>query len=149
MRGRAAVLLAVAALAFAGCSDDEDEPRGGQQEGAHAASTEQGTTPSGDPGTGETAPEPAPTELELDVPPGQELGATVAGASGCLGCHRLGESGNAGPGPDLSSVGGRLSREEIARALADPEPPMPSYESLKRDRPEEFDALVQFLAELR
>src|SRR5918995_4793543 len=50
----------------------------------------------------------APTEIELSTEPQYESGRSVAAASGCLGCHRVGHNGNAGPGPDLTEVGENL-----------------------------------------
>ena len=54
-----------------------------------------------------------------------------------------------GTGPELTEVGGRLPKEAIARTLQNPTAPMPSYAQLQRDKPEQFTALVEFLAELR
>jgi ubiquinol-cytochrome c reductase cytochrome b subunit/menaquinol-cytochrome c reductase cytochrome b/c subunit len=67
-------------------------------------------------------------------------------ASGCLGCHRIGESGNAGLGPNLTKVGRRLTRRQIERALVDPVAPMPSYRGrAARDRA----AIARYLAALK
>jgi menaquinol-cytochrome c reductase cytochrome b/c subunit len=76
-------------------------------------------------------------------------GKEVAASSGCLGCHRIAEQGNPGPGPELSKIGARLNREEIARTLVDPKAPMPSYAGLRDEQPRQFDELVKFLASLR
>ena len=43
-----------------------------------------------------------PTQIEHEVPAQYEKGKSVAASSGCLGCHRIGHNGNAGPGPDLT-----------------------------------------------
>jgi quinol---cytochrome c reductase cytochrome c subunit, bacillus type len=99
----------------------------------------------------------SPTEIEMQAPSdlkGKALaqfdqGKLVAAQSGCLACHKIGHNGNDGPGPELSGVGARLPKEAIARTLENPTAPMPSYAQLQRDRPEQFDAMVEFLAQLR
>jgi Cytochrome c len=37
--------------------------------------------------------------------------------SGCAACHRVGRTGNDGPGPPLTHVGSHLTRTRIAVAL--------------------------------
>jgi menaquinol-cytochrome c reductase cytochrome b/c subunit len=91
----------------------------------------------------------APTEIELKVAPQYEPGKTVAAASGCLGCHRIGDNGNSGPGPELTKIGSRLRAPAIRRTLLNPTAPMPSYRVLSQNNPKEFNELVQFLASLR
>jgi menaquinol-cytochrome c reductase cytochrome b/c subunit len=91
----------------------------------------------------------SPTQIDLEVPPELEQGKQAVASSGCLGCHRIGENGNAGIGPDLSNVGERLPRQAIARTLINPTAPMPSYQSLADQDPEKFDELVDFLAALK
>ncbi|MDX6698971.1 MAG: menaquinol-cytochrome c reductase cytochrome b/c subunit [Solirubrobacteraceae bacterium] len=99
----------------------------------------------------------SPTEITMKAPSdlrGAQLaqfsqGKLVAAQSGCLACHKIGENGNGGPGPELTKVGARLPREAIARTLQNPTAPMPSYAQLRRDKPKQFIALVDFLAELR
>src|ERR671920_767910 len=65
------------------------------------------------------------TAIELPVPKQVQLagGATlsnynagkqVAAQSGCLACHKFGESGNDGPGPPLEHIARRLPRQAIA-----------------------------------
>ena len=96
----------------------------------------------------------SPTSIEAEAPPdlsrqelaSYEAGEKVAAQSGCLACHKFGENGNDGPGPELSEIGARLPREAIARTLQNPTAPMPSYRDLP---PEKFNALVDFLARLR
>jgi ubiquinol-cytochrome c reductase cytochrome b subunit/menaquinol-cytochrome c reductase cytochrome b/c subunit len=89
-----------------------------------------------------------PVDVPGDVKarPGLEQGRRAFLDSGCLGCHRLGVQGNAGPGPDLSRIGSRLDRGQLARILRDPPAPMPSYFLLERRNPAAFRALVDFLA---
>jgi menaquinol-cytochrome c reductase cytochrome b/c subunit len=91
----------------------------------------------------------SPTEIEMKVEQRLEPGKSVAASSGCLGCHRIGENGNAGPGPDLTHIGERLPPQAIARTLVNPTAPMPSYSRLRQNEPEQFDQLVQFLSSLR
>jgi menaquinol-cytochrome c reductase cytochrome b/c subunit len=88
-----------------------------------------------------------PTEIALTVP-GQEDGKLVTASSGCLGCHRIGHNGN-DIGPDLSEIGARLPRQAIARTLVNPTAPMPSYSDLRREDPEKFQDMVDFLASLK
>ena len=88
----------------------------------------------------------APDKINLPVPASAKPGQVVANQSGCGACHKFGEAGNSGPGPELSDVGARLPAEAIARTLRNPTAPLPSYEDLP---PEKFDALVQYLSALR
>ena len=64
--------------------------------------------------------------------------------SGCLACHKIGDNGNAGPGPNLTHIGARLPRAAIARTLVNPTAPMPSFKNLP---PEKFTAIVNFLSQ--
>jgi quinol---cytochrome c reductase cytochrome c subunit, bacillus type len=88
----------------------------------------------------------APDKIDLSVPAAVQAGQTVANQSGCGACHKFGEAGNDGPGPDLTKIGERLPRDAIARTLRSPTSPMPSYQDLP---PEKFNALVDYLAALR
>ncbi|HTW40858.1 MAG TPA: c-type cytochrome [Solirubrobacteraceae bacterium] len=100
--------------------------------------------------------EPAQPGLGLPspvVPAGQrrrkravEAGRLDVARSGCLACHRIGESGNRGPGPNLTHIGSKLSEHEIARALVNPRAPMPSFKDLPAQK---FRDIVRFLAALR
>jgi ubiquinol-cytochrome c reductase cytochrome b subunit/menaquinol-cytochrome c reductase cytochrome b/c subunit len=73
-------------------------------------------------------------------------GRQVAAQSGCLGCHKIGDNGNDGPGPPLAHIAGRLPVQAIARTLVNPTAPMPSF---KRLPPQKFNALVFFLSHLK
>jgi menaquinol-cytochrome c reductase cytochrome b/c subunit len=97
------------------------------------------------------------TAIELPIPKqvqvagGQAMadynaGKQVAAQSGCLACHKFGESGNDGPGPPLEHIARRLPKQAIARTLINPTAPMPSFKTLP---PEQFRVLVDFLATLR
>jgi ubiquinol-cytochrome c reductase cytochrome b subunit/menaquinol-cytochrome c reductase cytochrome b/c subunit len=98
-----------------------------------------------------------PTVVELATPaavvaqgPQQvalfNAGRAVAAQSGCEACHRIGTDGNNGPGPVLTKIADRLPRQAIARTLVNPTAPMPSFKSLP---PQKFNALVDFLANLK
>jgi menaquinol-cytochrome c reductase cytochrome b/c subunit len=91
----------------------------------------------------------SPTEIDMKVAPQYEKGKNVAASSGCLGCHKIGENGNAGPGPPLTKIGARLGRQAIARTLINPTPPMPPFSALQRQNPQKFNELVTFLASLK
>jgi hypothetical protein len=65
-----------------------------------------------------------------------EQGRMVVAQSGCLACHRLGQDGNHGPGPNLTHIG----------SMIDPSAPMPSFKHLPAAK---FKAVVEFLSELR
>jgi menaquinol-cytochrome c reductase cytochrome b/c subunit len=87
----------------------------------------------------------SPNEIDIKVPPQYEAGKLVAAQSGCLACHKIGENGNSGPGPNLSEIGVRLPAPAIRRTLENPTAPMPSFAGL----PEKKKAdLVAFLAQL-
>jgi menaquinol-cytochrome c reductase cytochrome b/c subunit len=73
-----------------------------------------------------------------------ERGKAGVAQSGCLGCHKLGDNGNNGPGPELTHVGSRIPRQGIARTLVNPTAPMPSYKHLP---PQKFNAIVNFLSQ--
>jgi menaquinol-cytochrome c reductase cytochrome b/c subunit len=88
----------------------------------------------------------APDQIDLPVPASAQAGQTVANQSGCGACHKFGEAGNDGPGPDLTHIGSELPAQAIARTLRNPTAPMPSYQGLP---PEKFQALVDYLSSLR
>ena len=46
----------------------------------------------------------SPTEIDMKVAPQYEAGKEVVAGSGCLACHKLGENGNNGPGPELTHI---------------------------------------------
>src|SRR3954465_7212444 len=53
----------------------------------------------------------APTQIDLKTTAQYESGKNVRASSGCLGCHRVGENGNCGPGPILTHIAGHPPRE--------------------------------------
>jgi menaquinol-cytochrome c reductase cytochrome b/c subunit len=91
----------------------------------------------------------APGTISLKTPPQYQAGKLVAAESGCQGCHKIGENGNPGPGPNLTHIGARLPRNAIARTLVNPTAPMPSFRALKTQSPKKFNELVDFLAQLK
>jgi menaquinol-cytochrome c reductase cytochrome b/c subunit len=90
----------------------------------------------------------SPTEIDLEVPAQLQEGKEVMASSGCLGCHKIGENGNT-LGPNLTHIGDVLGKDAIARTLVNPTAPMPSYQALRDDNPEQFNELVEFVASLR
>ncbi len=88
----------------------------------------------------------SPDKIELQTPKQYEPGKLVAAQAGCTACHKFGENGHDGPGPDLTHVAKRLAPEAIARTLRNPTSPMPPYGSLP---PEKFKNLVDFLGALK
>jgi menaquinol-cytochrome c reductase cytochrome b/c subunit len=88
----------------------------------------------------------SPTEIDLAVPKQYEQGKNVAAQSGCLACHKFGDNGNDGPGPELTEIGAKLPRSAIARTLINPSGIMPPFRDLP---PDKFNALVDFLASLQ
>jgi ubiquinol-cytochrome c reductase cytochrome b subunit/menaquinol-cytochrome c reductase cytochrome b/c subunit len=91
----------------------------------------------------------SPTEIDMKVAPQYAKGKDAVAASGCLGCHKIGENGNAGPGPPLTNIGSRLGRQAIARTLVNPTPPMPPFTALRDQNPQKFNELVDFLSSLK
>ena len=87
----------------------------------------------------------SPTEIDMEVPKQYEYGKEVAANSGCLGCHKFGENGNDGPGPNLTKIGARLPKQAIERTLNNPTSPMPSFKDMPQ---EQKTALVDFLGKL-
>ena len=75
-----------------------------------------------------------------------EAGRYVVASHGCLACHKLGDNGNAGPGPDLTHIAARLPAQGIARTLVNPTAPMPSFKNLP---PQQFEAIGAFLSQLK
>ena len=88
----------------------------------------------------------SPTSIDIEVAPQFEFGKDVAASSGCLACHKFGENGNDGPGPELTEIGSTLPAEAIERTLINPSGEMPPYGDLPQEK---FDALVEFLASLQ
>jgi menaquinol-cytochrome c reductase cytochrome b/c subunit len=77
------------------------------------------------------------------------LGRSVVAQSGCEACHKIGNNGNDGPGPELTQIGNRIPPQGIARTLVNPTEPMPSYGGKGGLRPKQFSAVVAFLSDLK
>jgi menaquinol-cytochrome c reductase cytochrome b/c subunit len=75
-----------------------------------------------------------------------EAGEKVVAQSGCEACHKIGDNGNDGPGPDLTHIGARLPAGGIERTLINPQAPMPSFKNLP---PAKFKTIVAFLSQLK
>ncbi len=99
----------------------------------------------------------SPTAIEMATPAAvkqaggkllaeYEEGRKVVAQSGCLACHKLGDNGNSGPGPELTHIAARIPRDGIARTLVDPTAPMPSFKNLPAKK---FEAIVNFLSQLK
>jgi menaquinol-cytochrome c reductase cytochrome b/c subunit len=87
----------------------------------------------------------SPNSIDMKVKPEFEAGKLVAAQSGCLACHKIGENGNDGPGPHLTTIGDELQPGAIRRTLDNPTAPMPSFAGLPEEKKA---ALVKFLASL-
>ncbi len=99
----------------------------------------------------------APTEINIATPSSVtatggtlltqfNAGKLAVAQTGCEACHKIGENGNSGPGPNLSHIGSRLPKAAIARTLVNPTSPMPSFANLP---PQKFQDIVTFLSSLR
>jgi hypothetical protein len=88
----------------------------------------------------------SPNEIDLEVAAQYEPGKLVTAQSGCLACHKIGENGNDGPGPELTDIGDKLFPAAIERTLDNPTAPMPSYRNLPAEKKQ---ALVDFLSQLK
>lgn len=75
-----------------------------------------------------------------------DAGRKVALTAGCAACHRIGQSGNQGPGPALTHIGSELSEREIQHIILHPSAPMPSFRGLSSHK---LHVLLRFLALLR
>ena len=90
----------------------------------------------------------APTEIDLATSPQHEEGKEITASAGCLGCHKIGENGNT-LGPNLTDIGDRLGKDAISRTLINPTPPMPSFKTLREQKPDQFNKLVAYVASLK
>jgi menaquinol-cytochrome c reductase cytochrome b/c subunit len=95
---------------------------------------------------------PTPSSVKAEGPAvvkQYEAGRQVMAQSGCLACHKVGENGNGGPGPELTHIASRLPAAGIQRTLINPTAPMPSFSSLQKNKPQQFKELVAFLGRLK
>jgi ubiquinol-cytochrome c reductase cytochrome b subunit/menaquinol-cytochrome c reductase cytochrome b/c subunit len=99
----------------------------------------------------------SPNSIDMVAPSGLtsaetatfNAGKLVVGQSGCLACHVIGDNGNNGPGPPLTHIGSKLRPGAIAQTLVNPTAPMPSFKGLKKQYPQKFQNVINFLAELQ
>jgi menaquinol-cytochrome c reductase cytochrome b/c subunit len=87
----------------------------------------------------------SPTEIDLEVAPRYEAGKEVVAGAGCLACHKLGDNGNDGPGPDLTHIAARVPRAAIIRSVEIGVGIMPSFRELP---PKKLNELADFLSSL-
>jgi menaquinol-cytochrome c reductase cytochrome b/c subunit len=87
----------------------------------------------------------SPNSIDMKVAPQYEAGKLVAAQSGCLACHKIGENGNDGPGPHLTTIADKLPKAAIRRTIENPTAPMPSFRNMPENKK---TALVNFLASL-
>jgi menaquinol-cytochrome c reductase cytochrome b/c subunit len=87
----------------------------------------------------------SPTEIDLAVARQHEEGKELTASLGCLACHKVGENGNNGPGPELTHIGARIPQAAVLRSLEIGPGIMPSYEDLP---PKQRDEISEFLASL-
>lgn len=88
----------------------------------------------------------SPNSIEYQVPQQYEEGKLIVAQSGCLACHKIGENGNDGPGPELTEIANILPKAAILRTLENPTPPMPSFAGMPEEKKQ---AMVDFLSQLR
>ena len=89
----------------------------------------------------------APDKIDLPVPASVQAGPGGREPVGCGACHKFGEAGNAGPGPDLTE-----DRRAPARGRDRAHAAQPRRRRCRPTSdlpPEKFDALVDYLAALR
>ena len=87
----------------------------------------------------------SPNSIEYPVAPQYEEGKLIVAQSGCLACHKIGENGNGGPGPNLTDIADKLPKAAILRTLENPTAPMPSFAGLSEEKK---TAMVNFLSQL-
>jgi menaquinol-cytochrome c reductase cytochrome b/c subunit len=86
-----------------------------------------------------------PTEIDLKVAPQYEAGKEVVAGAGCLACHKLGDNGSSGPGPQLTHIAQRIPRAAIIRSVEIGPGIMPSFRDLG---PKKLNQLADFLSSL-
>jgi len=87
----------------------------------------------------------SPNEIDMEVGPEYQAGKLVVAQSGCLACHKIGENGNDGPGPQLTDIADKLPKAAIRRTLENPTAPMPSFRGLPEEKKTQ---MVNFLSQL-
>ena len=87
----------------------------------------------------------SPTVIDMKVAPQYKAGSEIVAGSGCLACHKLGENGNNGPGPELTHIGARIPRAAIIRSIEIGPSIMPSFRELPQKK---LNELADFLSSL-
>jgi len=85
----------------------------------------------------------SPNEVDMKVAPQYQAGKELVAESGCLACHKLGENGNDGPGPELTHIGQRIPRGAIIRSVEIGPGIMPSFREFSQKK---LNELADFLA---
>ena len=88
-------------------------------------------------------------EIDLKRRAQYEPGKNVTASSGCLGCHRVGENGNAGPGPNLTDIGDRLPARRSRRPWSTRPRRCRRTPRLQQREPQQFNELVEYLGSLK
>ena len=148
MKPAAAVLVA---LVITGCGGDDAKPAAKPTPSSTPPTVLTGSdvdvfVPEGQSCEEAIAKLPAKMRENAHCSSPRQKGNPVVVTAGCLACHRIGETGNDGPGGDLTHVGAELSRAQLRRALVKPDPPMPSFAGLT---PRRMRALIDYLTSLR
>lgn len=89
---------------------------------------------------------PFPAWVTQGLSEREQRGATVFQEQACFSCHQVGHEGGR-YGPALTTVGSRLTTEQLVTTILRGRNNMPAYAGTIR--PEELDALVAFLETLR
>ncbi len=87
----------------------------------------------------------SPTEIEMTVAKQYEPGKELVAQSGCLACHKIGENGNNGPGPELTHIGSRVPRAAIIRSVQIGPGEMPEFKDFT---PKQLAQIGDFLSSL-
>ncbi len=86
-----------------------------------------------------------PTAVDMKVPKQYEAGKLVVAQSGCLACHKIGDSGNGTLAPDLTHIGSRIPRNAILRSLRAGPSIMPTFQSLGQKKLNEVADFLSYL----
>ncbi len=93
-----------------------------------------------------TPPPPLPVTVTQGLQGGRAQGAQLFQDLACHGCHTVAGTGGKS-GPDLTTVGNRLTREQLTTRILTGGNNMPAYGASVR--PEDMSALIDFLSQLK
>jgi ubiquinol-cytochrome c reductase cytochrome b subunit len=82
----------------------------------------------------------------IGTPLTQNAGVAIFQSSGCSHCHAINGQGGQ-KGPELTHVGGRLTKDEIWKQIVEGGGGMPAYKDVLS--PQETTAVVRYLHKLR